>query len=82
MYLNTKYFLHMHLNTKYIGVFKCFLNTFVNNFLYYLKISSLFIQSIINLKMNESLDIKLVQLYSIYVNNITDMHVIYHITCW
>ena len=32
--------------------------------------------------MNEILDIKLVQLYSSYVNNITDMHVIYNITCW
>ena len=31
--------------------------------------------------MNEILDIKLVQLYSSYVNNITDMHVIYYITC-
>ena len=40
-----------------------YLNTFLNTFLYYFfKISSLFIQSIINLKMNEILDIKLVQL--------------------
>ena len=30
--------------------------------------------------MNEKLDIKLVQLYSRYVNNITDMHIIYYIT--
>ena len=30
--------------------------------------------------MNEILNIKLVQLYSSYVNNITDMHVIYYIT--
>ena len=37
------------------------------------KISSLFIQSIINLKLNEILDLKLFQLYS--VNNIFDMHV-------
>ena len=53
-------------------------------YLYYIifKISSLFIQSIINLEMNEILGIKLVQLYSISVNNITDMHVIYYITCW
>ena len=35
-----------------------------------------------NLKMNEILDIKLVQLYSTYVNDITDMHVIYYITYW
>ena len=32
--------------------------------------------------MNEILDIKLVQLYSTYVNNIADMNVIYYITCW
>ena len=60
MYLNTKYFLQMHLNTKYIDVFKYFLNTFVNTFYIIFKISSLFIQSIINLKINEILDIKLV----------------------
>ena len=61
MYLNAKYFLQMYLNTKYIDVFKYFLNTY---FYIIFKISSLFIQSIINLKMNEMLDIKLVQLYS------------------
>ena len=54
MYLNTKYFLQIYLNTKYIDVFKYFLNTFYIIF----KISSLFIKSIINLKMNEILDIK------------------------
>ena len=65
MYLNTKYFLQMYLNTKYIDVSKYFLNTFVNTFFFIIfKISSLFIQSIINLKMNEILDIKLVLLYS------------------
>ena len=32
MYLNTKYFLQMYLNIKYIDVFKYFLNTFVNTF--------------------------------------------------
>ena len=32
--------------------------------------------------MKEILGIKLVQLYSSYVNDITDMHVIYYITCW
>ena len=31
--------------------------------------------------MTEILDIKLVQLCSRYVNDITDMHVIYYITC-
>ena len=68
MDLNTKYFLHMYLNNNYIDVFKYFLNTFVNTFLYYFqKISSLFICSIINLKMNEILDIKLVQLYNMSI---------------
>ena len=67
MYLNTKYFLQMYLNTKYIDVFEYFLNTFVNTFYIIFKISSLFIQSIINLKMNEILDIKLVQLYSMSI---------------
>ena len=32
--------------------------------------------------MNEILGIKLVQLYSSYVNDIVDMLVIYYITCW
>ncbi len=63
MYLNTKYFLQMYLNTKYINIFKYFVNTFYIIF----KISSLFIQSIIHLKMNEILDIKLVQLYSMSI---------------
>ena len=64
MYLNTKYFLQMYLNTKYIDVFKYF-----NKYFYYIifKISSLFIQSVINLKMNEILDIKLVKLYSMSI---------------
>ena len=35
IYLNTKYFLQMDFNTKYIDLFKYFLNTFVNTFLYY-----------------------------------------------
>ena len=69
----------MYLNTKYIDVFKYFCKYF---FYIIFKISSLFIQSIINLKMNEILGIKLVQLYSSYVNDISDMHVIYYITCW
>ena len=60
MYLNTKYFLQMYLNTKYIDVFKYF-------FYIIFKISSLFIKFIINLKMNEILDINLVQLYSMSI---------------
>ena len=53
MYLNTKYFLQMYLNTKYIDVFKYFCK-----YVFYIimKVSSLFIQSIINLKMNEILE--------------------------
>ena len=46
MYLNTKYFLQMYLNTKYIDVFKYFLNTFVNTFLYYSIQNIVFIHSI------------------------------------
>ena len=65
MYLNTKYFLQMYLNTKYIDVFKYFLNTFANTFLYYFQ-NIVLIHSI-NLKMNEILDIKFVQLYSISI---------------
>ena len=57
----------MYLNTKYIDVFKYFLSTFVNTLYIIFKISSLFIQSIINLKMNEILDIKLVLLYSMSI---------------
>ena len=57
MYLNTKYFLQMYLNTKYIDVFEYF-------FYIIFKISSLFT---IYLKMNEILDIKLVQLYSMSI---------------
>ena len=37
MYLNTKYFLQMYLNTNYIDVFKYFLNTFVNTFILFSK---------------------------------------------
>ena len=62
MYLNTKYFLQMYLNTKYTDVFKYFRKYFFILFSKYRPYS--FIQSIINLKMNEILDIKLVQLYS------------------
>ena len=67
MYLNTKYFLQMYLYNNYIDVFKYFLNTFVNTFYVIFRISSLFICSIINLKMNEILDIKLVQLYNMSI---------------
>ena len=59
MYLNTKYFLQLYLNNNYIDVFKYFYIIF--------KISSSFICSIINLKMNEILDIKLVQLFNMSI---------------
>ena len=65
IYLNTKYFLQMYLNIKYIDVFKYFLNTFVNIFL---------IWKWTNIRHKISSIIQ-------YVNNITDMHVIYYITC-
>ena len=54
----------MYLNTKYIDVFKYFLNTFVNTFLYYFQ-NIVLIHSIhYKFEMNEILDTKLVQLYS------------------
>ena len=61
LYLNTKYMLKMYLNTKYC------LQMYLNTFLYYFQNIVLFIQSIINLKMNEILGIKLVQLYSMSI---------------
>ena len=62
MYLNTKYFLQMYSNNNYINVFKYFCIFYI-----IFKISSLFICSIINLKMNEILDIELVQLYNMSI---------------
>ena len=66
--------LKMNLNTNYIDVFKYFCKYFLNTIF---KISSLFIRFIINLKMSEILDIKLVQLYNMSMNHIaaeTDSH--------
>ena len=73
MYLNTKYFLQMYLNTKYIDVLKYFLYYFQNIVL---------IHSI-HYKFENERNIRH-KISSIiqYVNNITDMHVIYYITCW
>ena len=70
--------LKMYLNTKYkilfTNVFKykilntlMYLNTFVNTFYIIFKISSLFIQSVKNLKMNEILYINLDQLHSMSI---------------
>ena len=76
MYLNTKYFLQMYLNTKYIDVFKYFLNTFLYYFQNIVLINS------IHYKFENERNIRH-KISSIiqYVNNITDMHVIYYITC-
>ena len=77
MYLNTKYFLQIYLNTKYNDVFKYFLDTF----LYYFQ-NIVLIHSI-HYKFEDERNIRH-KISSIiqYVNNITDMHVIYYITCW
>ena len=57
----------MYLNTKYIDVFKYFLNTFVNTFLYYFQ-NIVLIHSIHYKFENErNYDIKLVQLYSMSI---------------
>ena len=67
MYLNTKYFLQMHLNNNYIDVFKYFCKYFFILFSKYRPYSFVEFCSIINLKMNEILDIKLVQLYNMSI---------------
>ena len=54
----------MYLNTNYIDVFKYFCKYF---FYIIFKKSSLFIRFIINLKINEILDIKLVPLYNMSI---------------
>ena len=72
MYLNTKYFLQMYLNTKYIDVFKYFLYYFQNIVL---------IHSIHYKFENEQNIRHKISSIIQYVNNITDMHVIYYITC-
>ena len=68
----------MYLNTKYIDVFKYFLNTFVNTFLYYFQ-NIVLIHSI-HYKFENERNIRH-KISSIiqYVNNITDMHVIYYL---
>ena len=83
MYLNTKYFLQMYLNTKYMDVFKYFLNTFVNTFLFLYYFQNIVLIHSINYKFENERNIRH-KISSIMqkVNNITDMHVIYYITCW
>ena len=79
IYLNTKYFLQMYLYNNYIDVFKYFLNTFVNTFLYYFK--NIVLIHLFHYKFENERNIRH-KISSIiqYVNNITDMHVIYYIT--
>ena len=69
----------MYLNTKYIDVFKYFLNSFVNIFLYYFQ-NIVLIHSI-HYKFENERNIRH-KISSIiqYVNNITDMHVLLFIT--
>ena len=74
MYLNTKYFL----NTKYIDVFKYLLNTSKYFFNYFQNI--VLIHSI-HYKFENERNIRHIISIIQYVNNITDMHVIYYITC-
>ena len=81
MYFNTKYFLQMYLNTKYIDVFKYFLNTFVNTFLYHFQ-NFVLIHSFHYKFENERNIRHKISFIIQYVNNITDMNVIYYITCW
>ena len=70
----------LYLNTKYIDVFKYFLNTFVNTFLYYFQ-NIVLIHSIHYKFQNEQNIRHKISSIIQYINNITDMHVIYYITC-
>ena len=81
MYLNAIYLLQMYLNTKYIDVFKYFLNTFGNTFLYYFQ--NVVLVHSIHYKFENERNIRH-KISSIiqYVNKINDTHVIYYITCW
>ena len=81
MYLNTNYFSQMYLNTKYIDAFKYFSNTFVNTFLFYFQ--NIVLIHLIHYKFENERNIRH-KISSIIqnVDNITDMHVIYYITCW
>ena len=74
MYLNTKYFLQMYWNTKYIDVFKYFCKYFLILFSKYRPLIHYKFENERNIRHKISSTIQ-------YVNNITDMHVIYYITC-
>ena len=79
MHLNTKYFFQMYLNNDYIDVFKYFLNTFINTFLYYFQ--NIVLIHFFHYKFENERNIRhKISPITQYVNNITDMHVIYYIT--
>ena len=69
----------MYLYNNYIDVFKYFLNIFVNTFLYYFQ--NIVLIHLFHYKFENERNIRH-KISSIiqYVNNITDMHVIYYIT--
>ena len=67
----------MYLNTNYIDVFKYFLNTFVNNFLYYFQNIVLIHLFHYKFENERSIRHKICSIIQ-YVNNITYMHVIYY----
>ena len=68
----------MYLNNNYIDVFKYFLNTFVNTLYYF---QNIVLIHLFHYKFENERNIRY-KISSIkqYVNNITDMHVIYYIT--
>ena len=71
MYLNTKYFLQMYLNT------------FVNTFLFFFYFQNIVLIHSLHCKFENERNIRhKINLIIQYVNNITDMHVIHYITCW
>ena len=78
MYLNNKYFKNVCIH---IIITLMYLNTFVNTFLYYFQ--NIVLIHLFHYKFENERNIRR-KISSIiqYVNNITDMHVIYYITCW
>ena len=79
MYLNTKYFLQMYLKTKYIDIFKYFCKYFFIGYYF----QNIVLMHSIHYKFKNERNIRH-KISSIiqYVYNLTDMHVIYYITCW
>ena len=69
--------LKMYLNTKYIDVFKYFVNTFLYCFQNIVRIHPIYYK----FENERNIRHKISSIIQ-YVNNITDMHVIYYITCW